>query len=106
MPRGPIDADQVEQYRRDGFVLVPGMFAKEEIDLLGRSARADKAMEDHAFGRADGEGGVVRLSLWNHPGEGIYGLVARCRSLVDSRSEERRVGKECRSRGSPCHEQK
>jgi ectoine hydroxylase len=84
MPRGPIDANQVEQYRRDGFVLVRGMFAKEEIDLLGRSARADKAMEDHAFGRTDGEGGVVRLSLWNHPGEGIYGLVARCRSLVDS----------------------
>jgi hypothetical protein len=35
-------------------------------------------------GRADGEGGVVRLSLWNHPGDGIYGMFARCRSIVET----------------------
>ena len=36
------------------------------------------------LGRADGEGGTVRLSLWNHPGDTIYGMVARCESLVNS----------------------
>jgi len=65
-------------------VLVRGMFDRSEIELLRRSAKDDKALDNHAFGRADGEGGVVRLSLWNHPGNGIYGMFARCRSLVDS----------------------
>jgi ectoine hydroxylase len=84
MARGPLNELEVKQYRQDGFVLVRGMFDAEEISLLHRAAKADKAMDDHSFGRGDGEGGVIRLSLWNHPGNGIYGMFARCRSLVDS----------------------
>ncbi len=84
MARGPLNRLEVEQYRRDGYVAVRGMFGPEEIGLLRESAKADKAMDDHSYGKADGEGGVVRLSLWNHPGDGIYGMFARCRSIVDS----------------------
>jgi hypothetical protein len=60
------------------------MFDKTEILLLARAAHEDKALDAHGYGRADGEGGIVRLALWNHPGEGIYGMFARCRSIVDS----------------------
>jgi ectoine hydroxylase len=84
MARGPLTEQEVRQYREDGFVQVRGMFDNAEIELLRRSAKDDKALDDHAFGKADGEGGVVRLSLWNHPGDGIYGMFARCRSIVDS----------------------
>ncbi len=84
MARGSLNATEVKQYHEDGFVLVRGMFDREEIEALRRSAKQDKALDDHAFGRADEKGGVVRLSLWNHPGNGIYGMFARCRSLVDS----------------------
>ncbi len=84
MARGALTPGGVEQYRRDGFVVAGSMFSPEEIGALRRSARADKALDDHAFGRADGEGGVVRLSLWNQPGDGMYGMFARCRSIVDS----------------------
>jgi hypothetical protein len=84
MARGPLTDDEVRRYHDDGFVIVRNLFDAEEIDLLGRSAREDHALDQHAFGRADGEGGRVRLSLWNHPGEGIYGMFARCRTIVDS----------------------
>ena len=84
MDRGPIGEREVRQYREDGFVVVRGMFDQAEIELLRRSAKHDKALDNHSFGRADDQGGVVRLSLWNHPGNGIYGMFARCRSLVDS----------------------
>lgn len=60
------------------------MFDAVEMGLLRRAAKEDRELERHAYGRADGEGGVVRLALWNHPGEGIYGMFARCRSVVDS----------------------
>jgi hypothetical protein len=82
--RGPLTDSEVARYRTDGFVLVRGMFDAGEMKLLSRAAKEDKALDDHAFGKADSEGGVVRLSLWNHPGEGIYGMFARCRSIVDS----------------------
>ena len=84
MARGSLNQKEVGQYREDGFVLVRGMFDREEIELLRRSAKDDKTLDDHAFGKADDQGGVVRLALWNHPGNGIYGMFARCRSLVDS----------------------
>ena len=50
--------------------------------MLGRSAREDRVLDQHSYGRADGEGGTVRLSLWNHPTETIYGMIARSESLV------------------------
>src|SRR3954453_15910188 len=84
MPSGPLTDDQVRAYRRDGYVLARGMFDPEEIRLLGQAAREDRALDQHAFGRADGEGGTVRLSLWNHPGDTIYGMIARCESIVGS----------------------
>ena len=84
MPKGPITDRQVQTFERDGFTLVKAMLHPEEIRLLGRAAREDRALDQHSFGRADGEGGTVRLSLWNHPGDTIYGMVARCESIVDS----------------------
>jgi hypothetical protein len=84
MARGSLSEAEVRQYHRDGYVLVKGLFDTEEIGLLRRAAKEDRALDEHAFGKADGEGGIVRLSLWNHPGQGIYGMFARCRSVVDS----------------------
>lgn len=84
--------DQAAEYGREGFVIVRGFFESEEIDLLGRAAKEDRALDEHSFGRADGEGGTVRLSLWNHPGDGIYGMFARCQRIV--RGAEKLLGGE------------
>lgn len=77
-----ISNEQISQFDHDGFLLCRGLFDAAEIELLRRSAKEDKALDDHSFGRADGEGGTVRLSLWNHPGQGVYGAFARCDRLV------------------------
>jgi len=87
-----LSADQVADYAREGFVIARGFFDAEEIDLLRRAAKEDRALDDNSFGRADGEGGTVRLSLWNHPGDGIYGMFARCERIV--RSAEKLLGGE------------
>jgi len=76
--------EAIRTYHDKGYYLARGFFDAEEIDLLRRSAKEDHELDKHAFGRADGEGGVVRLSLWNHPGEGIYGMFARCERMVRS----------------------
>jgi ectoine hydroxylase len=84
MANGPLTKTQLAAYAQDGYVLAPGFFTSEEIGLLKRAAKEDKALDDHAFSRGDGEGGRVRLSLWNHPGDSVYGMFARCRSMVES----------------------
>lgn len=84
MASGPVRENKIEQYKRDGFLLERGLFDREEIDLLRRAAKEDRDLDQHSFGKGDGEGGTVRLSLWNHPGDTIYGMFARCESLVNS----------------------
>ena len=79
-----IDDTQAETYRREGYVIVRGLFDAAEIDLLRQAAKEDRELDRHSFGRTDGEGGTVRLSLWNHPGDGIYGMFARCERMVRS----------------------
>src|SRR5262245_9192677 len=81
---GKFTANDLSEYQRTGFLVVRGLYDSEEIDLLRRAAKEDRALDEHAFARADGAGGSVRLSLWNHPGDDIYGMFARSRRLVDS----------------------
>lgn len=80
----PLSSDELARYEADGFLIRRGLFTGEEIRLLGETARADHALDEAAVARDDGEGNKVRLSLWNHPGDGIYGMVARCRRVVDA----------------------
>jgi ectoine hydroxylase len=85
------DAD-LAAYHDQGYHIVRGLFDREEIGLLHRAAKEDHELDKRSFGRADGEGGTVRLSLWNHPGDGIYGMFARCERMV--RSAEQILGGE------------
>lgn len=75
---------QLDQYRRDGFVIVEGLFDREEIDWLSRIARADHPLERQAASRRDGEGGVIRLSVRNALDDDIYSAFVRCRRIVDA----------------------
>ena len=91
MPHVLSDA-QVRDYHADGYVLAKNLFDAPEVELLRRAAKEDHELDKRSFGRADGEGGTVRLSLWNHPGDGIYGMFARCERVV--RSCEKLLGGE------------
>jgi len=78
-----ISQNQLSEFKKNGFILIKSLFDKEEIDLLKKTAVEDRELDKHSFGRADGEGGTVRLSLWNHPGNNIYGMIARSHRIVD-----------------------
>ncbi len=79
-----LSTDQLNAYHRDGFVIARQLYDREEIDLLRRAAKADRDIDQRAFDRDDGEGGTIRLSVWNQPGDNIYGMFARGRRIVDS----------------------
>ena len=84
MAKDPLGKDVMGEYERNGFVVVNAMFSREEIDLLRRSSKEDRQLDQHSFGKADGVVGTGWLSLWNHPGDTIYGMFARCESIVNS----------------------
>jgi len=74
---------QVNDFERDGYVMVPGFLDPEETRLLLETAKEDHGMMDNAVGIADASGRKSKLSLWNHPGNDIYGMIARSRRMVD-----------------------
>ena len=78
-----IDDQKLKQFKSDGFLVFPQLFSTAETDLLRDRAKSDHQMDQHSYGRGDGEGGNIRLSLWNQPGDGIYGAFARSRRLFE-----------------------
>ena len=49
--------EQVQQYHEDGYIVLKAMLSPEQIGLLGRTAHEDRVLDQHSFGKADGEGG-------------------------------------------------
>ena len=68
----------------DGFVLVKGMFNAEETSLLLESAKQDQILQEKAYAVKDGDGKSSKLSLWNHPGEDVWGMVSRSNRIAGS----------------------
>lgn len=78
-----LGSEQLAAYNQDGFVIVREMFSSEETALLSNRARSDPELKSH-WERKDASGKSIRLKLWNHPPESIYGAFARCERLVGS----------------------
>jgi len=73
---------QKEQFHEDGFIIVRNLFSKEEVAKLSKKAHSDRNLDKASSSMDDGQGNPVRLSLWNHPGDGVYGMFARSKKLV------------------------
>lgn len=75
--------EQVAAFHRDGYLFIPGFLDAEETRLLSESCRQDALLQSHAMDVKDSAGRRTNLSLWNHPGDDIYGTIARCDRMVE-----------------------
>ncbi len=80
----PLSKQQIQSFHEDGFLIVLDLFDHEETELLLSSANADVLVHEHAFNVKDKSGKNSKLSLWNHPGDDIWGTVCRCNRIVSS----------------------
>ena len=71
-------------FHRDGYLIVEHLLDKEETGLLQEACRQDSILQSHAMGVKDASGRRTNLSLWNHPGDDIYGMIARSERVVNS----------------------
>jgi hypothetical protein len=79
------DSEQIAIYREDGFFIARALLDIEEVDLLGKIARADQTLRQSAYGRADGEGGVVQITVENDLADDtIYGAIVHSRRIVNT----------------------
>ena len=76
-------AAELLEFEKNGYVFIPNLLNREETDLLFAAAKSDPMLMSNAFDVADTQGGKSRLSGWSHPGDDIYGMVARVPRVVD-----------------------
>jgi ectoine hydroxylase-related dioxygenase (phytanoyl-CoA dioxygenase family) len=79
--------EQRAAYERDGFVLIRSLFDTEEIALLRGAIETDPQLHASLYDRNDASGKATRMATWNHPGDSVYGLVARSHRVVDTMEE-------------------
>jgi ectoine hydroxylase-related dioxygenase (phytanoyl-CoA dioxygenase family) len=87
-----LTAQDFDAFWRDGYVLKSGYFDADEIALLQRAIEIDEGIRAHIVQIDDSAGGSTELALWNHPGDDLFGAVARCARIVDA--AERLLGGE------------
>ncbi len=75
--------EELAQYQQDGFLLMPGLFDAEEMQILLRYAKNDGALIAGAAGRKDATGQITKLTLWNQAGDNLYGMFSRSPRIVD-----------------------
>jgi hypothetical protein len=76
-------AGELDAFRRDGFLIVPGLLNAEETRLTRDSARADDDLHENAFDLNDAQDAKTRISVWNHAGSDIFGRIARAERIVN-----------------------
>jgi ectoine hydroxylase len=76
-------ATELQEFERDGYVFIPNLLDREETELLFAAAKSDPQLMSNAFDIADTQGGKSRLTGWSHPGDDVYGMVARVPRVVD-----------------------
>ena len=80
----PLTDAQFAQFHRDGYLFVERFLDAEETRLLQAACRADSVLQTHAMAVKDAAGRRTNLSLWNHPGNDIYGMIARSERMVNA----------------------
>lgn len=79
-----LNAGQVADYNRDGYIVIKGLFAAEEVEKLYRTALENSVMQKNAMDLNDQSGKKTKLSLWFTPGDDVFGYLIRSERMVNS----------------------
>ena len=82
-----LTANQIGAYRRDGFVVLPGFFAAEEIEPLRRACLADPEIEGALWALADSQGNPQEVVTWTELGSDYLGVLPRLARMVEAAAE-------------------
>lgn len=92
MTHPTITEQDYQAFWRDGYLLLRHHLDAGETGLLQRALEVDESIQANLFAVPNSEGGSVTLALWNHPGDDLFGAVARSERIAGA--AERLLGGE------------
>lgn len=79
-----MDQQLINDFKRDGYILIKGFFSSQEVDKMYSIAIADDLMKKNALDLNDQTGKKTRLSLWFTPGNDVFGYMTRSKRMIDA----------------------
>ena len=76
--------EHLNDYHRDGYVVVRNFFSKPEMDLLYKMATEDDVMRNKSYDRTDASGLKTKLALWYALDESLYSKFSRSERIVSA----------------------
>ena len=76
-------AEHLENYQRDGYVIIKEFFSPEEVGLLLETYKNDKLIKESSINVDDNSGLNTKLTLWYNSGDDIYGAFSKSERVVD-----------------------
>ncbi len=74
----------IQEFHRDGYVLIPSVFDADEMDGLLRYSKGDRSLDAQAKTRKDASGGETRLAVRNDlDDDSMYTAIVRSRRIAD-----------------------
>ncbi|MBX3421020.1 MAG: phytanoyl-CoA dioxygenase family protein [Pirellulaceae bacterium] len=77
-------ASDIEQFAKQGYILVRQLFSAPETELIVGYAKQDRQLVSQATVRSDAQGGQTKLTLSNDVGDDLYAAVVRCERVVEN----------------------
>src|ERR1700694_6046231 len=78
-----LTCEQLEQFIREGYLMVTALFDSEEMDLLLNIAKGDQQIEQQAQERLDLSDRRSKLGITSSLSEDIYSAFVRCPRIID-----------------------
>ena len=77
---------EISAFHKNGYVIIRGMFTKEEAGYLLEAGRNDRILATQAFDQQDQDGNSSKLLVWNQPvpDSNVFNAVARSPRIVNA----------------------
>lgn len=76
-----ITDEMKDDFDSDGFIIVKGLLSNEEVQHIEKGLNTG-SFADYTLGIPDGSGREAHMTLWNHPGQDVTGMVGRCEKVA------------------------
>src|SRR4051812_37376200 len=73
---------QIRSFNDDGYVMIPGLFDRDEVGILHEVAKSDRAIKN-AGAMADGGGGASKIWLTTELRQDVYSAVSHSGRVVN-----------------------
>jgi ectoine hydroxylase-related dioxygenase (phytanoyl-CoA dioxygenase family) len=79
-----LSEENVEDYRRDGYVLVPDLFTPTEVRALIADVEGGERVAAHTRGNEDASGKKAKLAIWHELGDDIWAATSTNPRVVNA----------------------